>query len=193
MPQRHSDYERKERDFYATPKWCTDAIIPYIPPTIHRVWEPACGAGDMVMPLIEAGYNVTPSDIEPQLVGAYIKNFLTDSPCQSKFNFQAIITNPPYGRMAPLFVERALNYFTDNPAAHWFVAMLLPNNFDTASARSHLFGNNQYYSGKLVLTRRIVWFERDGAAPSSNHAWFMWTNPNDAGPINRYYYEISRR
>ncbi len=90
-----------------------------------------------------------------------------------------IVTNPPYGRgnrLAVKFIEAGLRRM----ANRGMLAMLLPVDFDSAKTRSHLFRDNPYFTGKVVLTRRIVWFERsDGEkeAPKENHAWFIWSPP----------------
>jgi hypothetical protein len=36
------------------------------------------------------------------------------------------------------------------------------------------------------LLKRIVWFERKGAAPSFNHAWFIWDWQHHGPPILAY-------
>jgi len=54
---------------------------------------------------------------------------------------------------------------------------LLPCDFDSAKTRARYFGDCPHFVGKIVLRRRVVWFERnDGkrAAPRENSAWFLW-------------------
>jgi hypothetical protein len=81
----------------------------------------------------------------------------------------AIITNPPY-ELATQFCEHALRLMQ---AARGVVAMLLRVDFDSAKGRAHLFRDNPAWSKKLVLTKRIVWFE-GGKSPSFNHCWMIW-------------------
>ncbi len=83
------------------------------------------------------------------------------------------------------------------------MTLLLPIDFDAASTRSDLFQNNPAYIGKVILRKRIVWFDRpvpckpcdatgevDGVkckkcggrgntkpGPKENHAWFLWQYP----------------
>jgi hypothetical protein len=43
-----------------------------------------------------------------------------------------------------------------------------------------LFRHCNYFVGKVVLTKRIVWFKRpDGKReqPKENAAWFLWARP----------------
>jgi hypothetical protein len=62
--------------------------------------------------------------------------------------------------------------------------------FDHAKSRRHLFADCPAFAKKLVLTKRIVWFvEDDGkpkAAPSFNHAWFIWSWKHDGPPTIAY-------
>jgi hypothetical protein len=57
------------------------------------------------------------------------------------------------------------------------LALLLPADFDCAARRRALFADCPAFRAKIVLTRRITWFERADrrrAAPKENHAWFIW-------------------
>lgn len=174
MSQRDSGYARKERELYETPEWVTRALIPHIPERVKEVYEPAAGSGKMVRALGDAGYTVDADDIsEGRDFLQYPKNI----------SRQAIITNPPY-LLATEFVDTALAV----TCANGFVAMLLRTDFDHAKTRARLF-SGKLFSKKLVLRRRIVWIERtDGkkAAPSYNHAWFMWDWKHDGPPILAY-------
>ena len=65
MSQRPSGYERKELDRYQTPAWVTAALVPHILDIARRrIWEPACGLGQMVRELQRHCPNVHGSDIE---------------------------------------------------------------------------------------------------------------------------------
>jgi hypothetical protein len=90
--------------------------------------------------------------------------------------FDAIITNPPQGprnSLAEAFVAAGLRHI----GRGGLLALLLPSDFDSAARRRPLFHGCPWFTAKIVLTRRIVWFERaDGVreAPKENHAWFLW-------------------
>lgn len=162
MSQRVSGYVRKERDCYETPAWVTQALVPHIPERIHNIWEPAAGSGKMVRALREAGYSVVGTDI------ADGEDFLmrTGPICTD-----AIITNPPYV-LAQEFIERAIKLMF---AGGGVVAMLLRTDFDHAKSRLHLFSDpSARFAKKVVLTKRIKWFEESTGQPSFNHAWFIW-------------------
>jgi len=148
VSQRNSGYARQERDLYETPVWVTRALLPHIPARVQSVWEPAAGGGKMAQVLVWH-WHTSATDItsDPPF------DFLT---CGGFLRVDAIITNPQL----------------QEPTG--FVAMLLPIDFDSAKTRRHLFADCPAWSKKIVLPKRIVWFERKGAAPSQNHAWYIW-------------------
>lgn len=171
MSQRDSGYERIERDCYETPEWVTWALLPHLPARL-RIWEPACASGKMVSVLAKS-HTVEASDIVTGTDFLKTKNSL---------GCTGIITNPPYS-LAVQFVEHAIE------ETEWVVAMLLRATFDSGRTRRHLFEKNPAFSKKIVLTKRIVWFERDDGeppAPSDVHAWFIWDKLHE-GPATLAY------
>jgi hypothetical protein len=140
-------FERVERDAYNTPPWCVEALAQHVELADLEIWEPAAGNGQMVGALKGAGASV-----------------------------HATITNPPYGlraKLAEQFVEIGLHHIARDGG---FLALLLPIDFDAAKSRRHLLGGSTYFAGKIVLTRRIVWFANPEKreAPKENHAWHVW-------------------
>ena len=173
MSQRHSGYARKERDLYETPAWATLAVVPHLHgPTL--IWEPAAGGGKMVAALEGAGLRVVQSDI------ATGTDFLRSSECHDAVD--AIVTNPPY-EMAREFVEHALKLMDP---CRGMVAMLLRTDFDHAKTRRHLFADCPAFARKVVLTKRIRWFEGSTGSPSFNHAWYIWDHGNACSPTLSY-------
>jgi hypothetical protein len=94
---------------------------------------------------------------------------------QTPDNCEAIITNPPY-KLAVQFCEHALRL---TKAVRGVVVMLLRVDFDSVKGRANLH-DNPAWAKKLVLTKRIVWFE-GGKSPSFNHASYIW-DWRHAGP-----------
>ena len=172
MSQRDSGYARVAFDQYETPEWVTRALLPYIPKD-SLIWEPACGSGKMAR-VLNADYM---SDIQTGT------DFL-DATYLDASGIDAIITNPPYTK-ATEFIERALDLMDDRG----FVAMLLRTDFDHAKSRRHLFADHRAYKKKLVLTKRIQWFEDSKSSPSFNHAWFIWDWRNKKAPTISYHFE----
>lgn len=172
MSQRDSGYQRKERDCYETPSWVTEALVLHLPRPPMLIWEPAAGGGKMVGALASAGFKVIGSDITSG------HDFLVQTFAKP---FRAIVTNPPY-ELATEFIERGLARMP----ADGLVAMLLQTDFDHAKTRRHLFADCASFAKKLVLTRRIRWFENSSGSPSFNHAWYLW-NARHHGPPTLAY------
>ena len=184
MSQRDSGYARKERDLYETPAWVTEALLPHIRPRMEVIWEPAAGSGKIATVLQTKYPIVYQWDVEPTPNLNLRCSFLDFG--EEPDGYEAIITNPPY-ELASEFVEQSLR-LTEKAAG--FVAMLLRTDFDHAKTRSHLFRDCPAFAKKLVLTRRIVWFEPQpgakGKSPSFNHAWFIWDWRNEGAPKLAY-------
>jgi hypothetical protein len=175
MSQRDSGYARVAFDQYETPEWVTRALLPHIPDGIDTILEPACGSGKMARALKESGYVITASDIQGGVDFFTVDKQTTD----------AIITNPPYS-CATSFIEHALNITKERSGT---VAMLLRTDFDHAKSRRHLFADHDAFTKKLVLTKRIQWFEDSKSSPSFNHAWFIWDWWNVCAPKLAYHFE----
>ena len=170
MSQRDSGYERRERDLYETPEWVTEALLPHLPRQL-AIWEPAAASGKMAR-VLDAKLA---TDIDGH--GGHL-DFLRQA---LPNGINAIITNPPY-ESAQEFIKHALN-LTQGVG---IVAMLLRTDFDHAKTRQHLFGKHPAFAKKLVLTRRIKWFEDSTGSPSFNHAWFIWDWGHKGPPTLAY-------
>lgn len=168
-----SGYERIAHDAYWTPPWCVEVLLRHLPliKPCH-IWEPACGIGNISKTLYRAGYKVASSDLHNHGFGITPHDFLT---CEPPPDLDAIITNPPY-ELAVEFVTRALALMQPRCG---IVAMLLRNEWDCASTRTHLF---KHLTLKLVLTKRPKWAETDVASPRHNFSWFVWNFADLGGP-----------
>ena len=171
MSQRDSGYVRIAFDQYETPEWATRALIPHIIKH-HFIWEPACGSGKMSR-VLQAQLS---TDIQAGC------DFLREDMPES---ITAIITNPPYS-LATEFIDHSLKL---TKPVDGFVAMLLRTDFDHAKSRRRLFADHPAFAKKLVLTKRIQWFEESKSSPSFNHAWFIWDWSNRTPPQISYHFE----
>ncbi len=181
MSQRESGYERRERDLYETPEWATAAVVPHLPDSATRIWEPACGGMKMVNAINKFRPRIGVAKQTDISTGADFFAWTDSAP-----EVNAIVTNPPY-ELATEFIEHALRLMESRRGV---VAMLLRTDFDHAKSRSHLFRDCPAFAKKLVLTRRIVWFEPEpgakGKSPSFNHAWFIWDWAHEGAPALAY-------
>jgi len=66
------------------------------------------------------------------------------------------------------------------------VARLLRTDFDHAARRAHLFAGFAMFAKKVVLTKRIQWFEGSNGSPSFNHCWMIWDRQHRGPPTLAY-------
>lgn len=169
-----SNYARKENDLYQTEPWATEALLRHYPVRGAIVWEPAAGNHLMADVLRDHGAGVVTSDIatydrEHTIPDA---DFLTGGTKGDwgPIFFDAIITNPPYGkgnRDAVRFAELALE------RCYGHVALLLTAKFDFGKTRRHLFADNPRFATKIALLDRIQWFPGETSG-TEDHAWYVW-------------------
>lgn len=159
-----SGYARTVRDAYFTPQWCTEALLRVTDP-LTFVCDPACGDGAICKVLIAHGLIPKAADIHDYgYPGTEIRDFFSWMRSTAD-----IVTNPPYS-CAVEFVEHALK-ITELDRRR--VIMLLRNEWDSASSRTHLF-QHPAFKAKWVLTKRPKWVSEIKASPRHNFAWFEW-------------------
>ena len=171
---------RRENDFYPTPKEATYALLPHIAHWPKNVWEPACGDGAMTKVLKTAGFSVTSTDLIHRGFGFGGVDFLTSD--LGNVRFDAIITNPPFA-LAPHFILRA----NDLGATH--LALLLKAQFWNAASRLKV-RDTWAPNAALPLTWRLDFDGR--GAPTMDCTWFLWdrTSPPLARPLAKPDIEI---
>jgi hypothetical protein len=176
---KHGSYPRVHRDFYPTPARVVQALAETIDLVGRRTWEPAAGTGQLATALRLHGAKVYATDIQQRgFPLAQVMDFVT-APTPAEFDFDSIITNPPFGKrgqLAEKFIEVGLHHTMPRGG---MLALLLPVDFDSAKSRRKFFGDCPNFMAKIVLTQRIVWFEHAGkrANPKENSAWFIWQCP----------------
>ncbi len=173
----HSNIEREENDFYATPPIATKVLVKYLKenyPNIKdkTIWEPACGKGDISKVLTENGFNVCSSDIINRGYGI----------CGEGMNFLEftderncnIITNPPY-KYAKEFVEKAMELITDDN----YCCMLLKLTFLEGKKRYEMF--KKYPPMKVLVFSDRINCALGGDFENTNeiggavcYAWYIW-------------------
>lgn len=190
MAQRASGFSRIANDLYQTPFFpAVDALAERIKFRGLRIWEPAAGEGKLVTAMQDLGATVYATDIKDYGIeaGRPLRafrgpfDFTVPGLCPYIPCFDGIATNPPYGQGgagAELFIERGLERLP--PLG--FMALLLSVDFDSGHTRRKFFLDCPAFLGKLVLTKRIKWFDKPQpgkkkSGPSANHAWFFWQRP----------------
>ena len=162
-------------DCYYTPPCAVDALLA-IEKLPRLIWEPACGTGNIVKVLREAGHNVIATDLHYRgCPSSRALDFLQHRPKRREVD--AIVTNPPYS-LAEQFIAKSLLHAP-------LVVMLLRLAFlesvrrtpllDTGMlARVHVFAN------RLPMMHRDGWKGRK-ASSAIAFAWFVF-NRGHRGP-----------
>lgn len=131
----------------------------------RKVWEPACGAGDMGQVLASAGFDVVATDIADRGYGEPGIDFLKERQLRAPI----IICNPPFGESGCDFIRHAMRLRPD------YMALLLPIGFFTPTARSGRDDLWRAYPPTRVwpLGFRLD-FTGGGRPPALPLAWFIW-------------------
>lgn len=166
--QSRPNRKRREHDFYPTPPEATEALLRRMPHLAGcKVWENACGEGDIARVLECHGCNVVGTDLIYRGYGKGGENFLaTARPLAPK-----IITNPPFNLAGP-FIEHAMRMHVEEM---W---MLLKTQYFQAKDRLGL--KDRYRpQWKLELSWRLD-FTGEGAG-TMDCAWFGWHRDHSRG------------
>ena len=163
--------ERRENDFYPTPAECVLALLPMIAHWPETVWEPSCGDGGIAKILGSGGFKVIGTGLVDRGYGEGRINFL-ETPWRRA---DAIVTNPPFGRLVSPFIKHALNL--DTP----YIAMLVNVNLWHAANRTKL-----WHQRLPEVVYALCWKpDFTGAGrPYFNCIWTVW-GPK-AAPYTRY-------
>ena len=161
----HSDYERVEHDFYSTDPKAINYLLKY-EKFDNKIWECACGNGNLSKRLEKFGYDVTSTDLVYRGLGGGQIDFLN---CHKTFAGD-IITNPPY-KYATEFVLKALELSKRK------VAMFLKIQFLESKSRWLKLFKDFPPSTIYVFVKRINCYRNDDRSIKGSavcYAWFVW-------------------
>ncbi len=187
-PIHFSGYERKSRDFYATPAPVTQALLRHIRFRCP-VWEPCCGDGAMSSVLAGNGYDVVSTDLVDRGFGTSGVDFLA---CQSvPDGCRSIVTNPPYGdtgsqagqsRSSLAMIGFLRHALALTESVQGQLALLVRLQW-IAGKRVADVMSAAPFSAVVVLTNRIRWFDKgehtNGA--QHHHAWVVFDHAHPPG------------
>jgi hypothetical protein len=163
--------EERQGDFYDTPAVAVRALL-RVERLPSMIWEPACGTGNIVRMLRDAGHQVIATDLNDRgcpdstagidFLIPYMNGLPTGVP--------AIVTNPPFA-VAEDFIELALERAP-------LVIMLLRLAFYESERRSHILENCglariHCFRKRLPMMHRASWEGRK-ANSGMAFAWFVW-------------------
>lgn len=159
---------REENDYYATDPRAMEELLEF-ESFDRKIWEPACGEGNLAEVLKKHGHEVYSTDLIDRGYQDELLNFLES---ERKFDGD-IITNPPF-KYAKEFVLKSLESVNDGQK----VAMFLKLNYlagvarykeiyqKTPPVRIYVFSNKRSCSKnntKEGFKKRVM-----------DYAWFIW-------------------
>jgi hypothetical protein len=151
-------------DFFPTPAWATHALVDN-ERFEGRIWECACGDGEMARVLEEAGYSVRASDLHARGFGTSGVDFL-----KATRQVDNIVTNPPYNA-AEAFVAHGLKL------ARRKLALLLRLAFLEGANRANTLFLKTPPARVWIFSERITFYMKGAARAGSGttaYAWFVW-------------------
>ena len=160
---KRSDFPRRERDFYPTPKAAVAPLLKHLPPTSSFA-ELCAGDGALRDHLEDAGhYCFFACDIHPKALGIHEADATTDIEAVDIAYCDFIITNPPWSRpilhrMIPLF-------------ASWKPTWLL---FDADWVHTKQSRPFLPYLHKIVSVGRVKWIENSKHTGKDNVCWYLF-------------------
>jgi hypothetical protein len=159
---KRSGFERREADFYPTPRAAVAPLVPFLRGT-RTFAEPCCGDGDLIRHLESFGLRcVYAGDIRQGQDALAVKSYGGD----------AIITNPPFRRdwlmpMIEHFRVIAPTWLL-NPA-DWshtkYAASVMPTCSD------------------IVSIGRVKWIDGSKHTGKDNFAWYRFHSGHAGGPV----------
>lgn len=163
----HTKENREQHDYYATDPKAAKLLLEL--ETFNNILEPSCGEGHLSKVFINAGINVTSSDLINRNFGIQ-KNFFD----YKKWDGD-IVTNPPY-KYAMEFIEHSLKIISEGNK----VAMFLKLQFLESKKRKKLFISNPpktlYVSSTRILCAKNGDFEKmkKNGGSAVAYGWFVW-------------------
>lgn len=155
-------------DCYDTPPEAVHALLAVEQQLPHRIWEPACGTGNIVNVLRATGHDVIATDLNDR--GCPDSLDRIDFLLPIDVDCDAIVTNPPFA-LAEHFVAVALERAP-------LVIMLLRLAFMESERRAHIL-DNAGLARVHVFAKRLPMMHREGwegrkANSGMAFAWFIW-------------------
>jgi hypothetical protein len=158
-------------DLYDTPPEAVDALLK-VERLPSRIWEPACGIGNIVDVLRGAGHDVVATDLNQR--GCPDSRFGVDflfPMVLPAIDCDAVVTNPPFS-LAEEFVVAAVERAP-------LVIMLLRLAFYESEKRTDILEHAglariHVFANRLPMMHRAGWRGRK-ASSAVPFAWFVWS------------------
>ena len=156
-------FERKARDFYATPEAAVLPLLPHLYPYVS--FDEPCAGDAALVEIIEATGILCSymSDIEPQIPQIEKKDVFDIKNCTGGM----FITNPPWDRriLHPLIVHLS------NMAPTWLL-------FDADWMHTKQSAQFMDRCRKIISVGRVSWIG-NGTVDFDNCCWYLFDRPTD--------------
>ncbi|WP_246738432.1 hypothetical protein [Bradyrhizobium sp. CCBAU 051011] len=160
---KRSNFERREADFYPTPRAAVVPLIPYLR-GVRSFAEPCAGDGDLVRHLQGFGLRcVYAGDIHTGQDALKFDHYGAAD---------AIITDPPYNRP----VMHVLIEHFQRIAPTW---LLLESDWASTRQASPFMAS----CSDIVAIGRVKWIEGSKHTGKDNHAWYRFNARHNGGPV----------
>jgi hypothetical protein len=176
---RHAD------DFYATPAWATQAILPYLNLS-GNILEPCAGEGAILAELVRAGVpleRLAATELDPtraltcqERIGLYCGVDDLLAPHYTGFGADLIISNPPY-----VIAEQIIRAAVTNVTSEGEVAMLLRVNILASRKRVAFWRKHPAHVFVLPIRPSFSKVVRD--VLQCSHCKRKWKVLQGAGPL----------
>lgn len=170
--------EREIDDFYPTPAYATQSLLDK-ELFEGKIWECACGEGDMSNVFIDNGFDIYSSDLISRGYGEAGINFLE----YEGEKFDNIITNPPF-KYALDFVLHAKKY------ANRKIAMFLKTVFLESESRYEMFQDKKFPLKTVYQFSKRVTLYKNGTKMKNSgmisYAWFVWDSSYSGEPTLKW-------
>jgi len=166
---KRSDFERKERDFYATPQECIVPLLPFLK-SVNTFAEPCSGDGSLVRHLEKKWLTCNhSSDIKPLGVGIKQMDAMSLS-TEDVNDCDVIITNTPWTRS--IFHPMIKHFCSLKPT--WLLADA--DWIHTQQSKDFVKFNLK----KIVSIGRVKWFSNTSG--KDNACWYLFVDSYKMSP-----------
>jgi hypothetical protein len=172
---KRSNFERRERDFYATPAAAVPPLIPHL--RLHAVRtfaEPCCGDGALVNHLEGFGLRCVYAGDIASGDDALARDSYGEADC--------VISNPPYARS---LMHALISHF-QRIAPTWLLLEM-----DWAATRQAV--PHLVCCSDIVVIGRLRWIAGTTMTGKENFGWFRFDARHSGGPIFHNQSPPSRR
>lgn len=158
---KRSSFERRERDFYPTPKEAVLPLLPFI--SSVRFAEPCAGDGRLSDHLMSFGHEwMFQCDIEPR--GPFIaQRDAFDIKHEDMLHVDYIITNPPWDRS---ILHPMINHLKELRPT-WLL-------FDADWMHTKQSSEYIKYCSKIVSIGRVKWIPDSKMTGKDNCCWYLF-------------------